>query len=443
MKHLILLSATLLFVLFVNAQIVNIPDANFKYALVNHIPVIDTNGDGEIQVSEALAFSDTIDVGDYNISDLTGIETFIVITGLYCWNNQLTTLDVSNNTALNVLRCDENQLTALDVNNNTALTELGCGLNLLTILDISNNTALKILWCNGNQLSSIDVSNNVSLNDFQCSYNPLNTLNVSNNTALVQLNCDENQLTTLDISNNTALTNLSCIDNQLNSIDVSNNTALEGLNCGGNQFTSINLSNNISLSIFGCSYSQLTTLDLSNNTALYYLGCYNTQLYTLDLSNNPALHEIHLYSNHQLSSLNVKNGTNSTSVALFAATDNPNLYCIEVDDSTWSTANWTIVDPQSYFSEDCNYVTVPDELQTSELKISPNPFTVSTTIKFNNPDNNSYVLTLTDASGRTIRKVEDVTEDEFILDRKNLKHGVYFMALKGGNSIFRGKILVE
>lgn len=35
------------------SQIVSIPDANFKTALLNHTPAIDTNGDGEIQVSEA------------------------------------------------------------------------------------------------------------------------------------------------------------------------------------------------------------------------------------------------------------------------------------------------------------------------------------------------------------------------------------------------------
>ena len=36
--------------------------------------------------------------------------------------NQLTTLDVSKNTALTDLDCDNNQLTTLDVSKNTALT---------------------------------------------------------------------------------------------------------------------------------------------------------------------------------------------------------------------------------------------------------------------------------------------------------------------------------
>ena len=45
---------------------------------------------------------------------------------LYCYNNALTTLDVSNNTALTVLSCDYNKLTELDVSNNIALTLLQC-----------------------------------------------------------------------------------------------------------------------------------------------------------------------------------------------------------------------------------------------------------------------------------------------------------------------------
>ena len=38
-----------------SAQTINIPDQNLKDALLNYDPAIDTNVDGEIQVSEALA----------------------------------------------------------------------------------------------------------------------------------------------------------------------------------------------------------------------------------------------------------------------------------------------------------------------------------------------------------------------------------------------------
>ncbi len=117
MKKFILITTTLLFTLYANAQIVNIPDAIFKTYLLAY-PQINTNGDGEIQVSEASAFTGTIDVmGMNSISDLTGIEFFTALTALHCSSNPLGTLDVSNNIALIELYCDDNQLSILNVKN--------------------------------------------------------------------------------------------------------------------------------------------------------------------------------------------------------------------------------------------------------------------------------------------------------------------------------------
>ena len=49
--------------------IVNIPDANFKAYLVGNTD-INTNGDAEIQVSEAATFNDTIDCDNMSIKNL-------------------------------------------------------------------------------------------------------------------------------------------------------------------------------------------------------------------------------------------------------------------------------------------------------------------------------------------------------------------------------------
>ena len=64
-----------------NNDIVNIPDANFKKYLVGNKD-INTNGDKEIQVSEASVFNDTIDCRSMNISNLKGIEAFTALTSL-------------------------------------------------------------------------------------------------------------------------------------------------------------------------------------------------------------------------------------------------------------------------------------------------------------------------------------------------------------------------
>jgi len=230
---------------------VNIPDANFKAYLVGNT-AINTNGDTEIQLSEANSFNGTISCYNSNISDLTGIEDFTALTALYC---------------------EVNQLTSLDVSQNTALIHLNCG-NIL----------------GGNLLTSLDVSAN---------------------TALLELYCSWNNLTSLDVSQNTALEMLLCSDNQLTSLDVSNNTALKLLVCNSNQLTSLDVRN-------------------GNNTNFYF-----------DVD------------------------------AEFFTNANPNLYCIDVDNAVWSTANWTVangnIDPQHYFSNNCSGTAIEEHTTNKEL----------------------------------------------------------------------------
>ena len=193
---------------------VNIPDAIFKAYLVNN-KAINTNGDKEIQISEASAFNDTINCYDLNISNLKGIEAFTALTGLFCSDNNLTSLDVSKNTALTSLSCGDNYFTSLDLSKNTALTTLSCDDDYLTSLDVSKNTALTTLRCFSNQLTSLDLSKNTALTALSCEYNQLTSLDVSKNTALTVLSCHSNNLRSLYLSKNAALTTLYCGDNNL------------------------------------------------------------------------------------------------------------------------------------------------------------------------------------------------------------------------------------
>lgn len=149
------------------AQNVNIPDANFKAALVGNT-AINTNGDSEIQVSEAGAYTGIIDVSNLGISDLTGIADFINITKLNCRNNQLNNLDVSNNTVLEILYCENNQLNSLDVSINTDLQYLICYDNELNFLNISNCINLTVLNCQTNSnLFCIQVSDTTAANAYK------------------------------------------------------------------------------------------------------------------------------------------------------------------------------------------------------------------------------------------------------------------------------------
>ena len=90
---------------------------------------------------------------------------------------------------------------------------------------------------NGENLTAIDLSNNTQLTELNCSYNELSNLDVSNNTQLDELYCSGNKLTRLDLSNNTQLKTLWCVSNNLNSLDLSKNTQLNGLYCYDNNFS--------------------------------------------------------------------------------------------------------------------------------------------------------------------------------------------------------------
>ena len=218
--------AILLFITssFVFAQRTYVPDDKFEQALIDL--GYDTTLDDSVltaNISGVTSLNFAIKKGVNNgISDLTGIEAFVALEELNLWNNVLTSLDLSNNTALTRLVCFQNSLTSLDVSKNTALVELNCAGNQLTSLDVSKNTPLVELNCAGNQLTSLDVSKNTALVELLCSFNQLTSLDVSKNTALVTLNCSWNQLTSLDVSKNTALTSLSCSYNQLTSLNMKN-----------------------------------------------------------------------------------------------------------------------------------------------------------------------------------------------------------------------------
>ncbi|UCH15338.1 MAG: T9SS type A sorting domain-containing protein, partial [Bacteroidales bacterium] len=101
--------------------------------------------------------------------------------------NQLSSLDVSKNVALEILSCKRNQLTSLDVSSCTALTGLECCDNQLISLNVSGCRNLEYLDCDGNQLSSLDVSKNVALEILSCGGNQLTSLDVSSCTALTDL----------------------------------------------------------------------------------------------------------------------------------------------------------------------------------------------------------------------------------------------------------------
>jgi hypothetical protein len=393
--------------LFVShSQTVNIPDANFKTYLLNH-PGINTNSDNEIQVSEALNFTDSIMCPGMQIYDLAGIEAFENIVFLSCVNNQLEGLDVSQNTALKSLICAMNNIASLDVSSNINLRNLRCSINPIQSLDVSNNPDLQYLYCESNGLSSLDVSQNPDL---------------------IELYCTSNSIQTLNLTNHALLKKLDCSSNPLNQLDLPPNNALEYIMINGSQLPTISLEDCPNLVEFRGVNGYYTQLDLSNCPNLKRFDCPFTQLTSLDFSNNPLLEVVYCFSS-QLTSLNIANGTNPNLQLLWVA--NNHLTCINVDDATYSTTNWTgnsfQFDAGVTFDENC--VLGLTTLEKPLIEFYPNPATSSVTVHAD--EKTSYQLISID--GTTIAAGEFSVGNN-VLNTEHLPAGVYFFDCVGSNA---------
>lgn len=436
------------------AQVVDIPDIHFKTYLITS-SAINTNNDNEIQVSEAVAFTGTINSSNLNIKSLKGIEAFINLSALRCFGNQLETLDVSQNIVLDELNCGQNKLTSLDVSKNTKLTKLDCSTNQLIHLDVSKNLALKSLSCYLNQFSTLDVSKNVSLDTLYCYENSLFNIDVSKNTALEYFDISFNKLTSIDVSKNSNLLYLKCAGNTLANLNVSQNPYLSVLEFYDNFITDIDISKNVELTYFQGGNNRLSSLDVTKNINLWALDCYGNKLTTLDVSKNPNLGWLLCYDNkltsldvskntmlssldcstNLLQTLNVKNGHNSN-VYNFSTIDNPLLACIQVDDVNYSNTNWKKKDVIASYNTNCNDALAVSGFEQNNIKIYPNP--VKDILNFSEEVSDIKIL---DISGKLM--TQNPISTKFV-NVTNLPKGIYIITAKTkSNNIINQKLIKE
>lgn len=143
-----------------NAQLVSIPDANFREALLGNGFILDASSE-QCELTEVGLAATSIDfIPGCQIADLTGIEAFENLETLYCAMNQITHLDLSKNLALQTVVMSYNPLEEIilgDVN----LTTLSLSGSLMT-------QGYPTIYSSGVRVSSsklqtVDVSNNSQL----------------------------------------------------------------------------------------------------------------------------------------------------------------------------------------------------------------------------------------------------------------------------------------
>ena len=344
----------LLFTMIAGAQIVTIPDANFKLRLI--LNGYDTNGDNEIQVSEAQAVTGVVNFNQSSFADMTGIEAFTNIEYLYCEQNSnitsvslanmpnlkavhlgetlnLQTLTLTNMTGLDTLKCNNSKLTGtLDLTGAPSLKSVNASYNFLTSLNVSASNGLKQLLYANNSIPYANLQLPVTnvIEEVDCSANGLTSsteLLVYGN--LKKLNCGSNSMASFFLTNLLQLEELYAWNNQMASfvltdggnlkrleipgnplitgtLDLTPYPNLEYANVGATHLTGLNVTGLTNLVYLTCALDDLTTLDVSTLTNLEVLSCAGNDLTSVDVSNLTNLRELSC-SNVFMTTLNLSN----------------------------------------------------------------------------------------------------------------------------------------
>lgn len=137
-------------------------------------------------------------------------------------------------------------LTEVDPSGCPDLVSLVLEVTNITSLDVSKNTKLDVLNISNTKINSIDISKNTRLGEFYAShegsYNvddayKFTQIDVTKNPSLQYLDLGGNKLTEIDLSKNPNLRLLYLQKNRLSDIDLSNNTMLATVNLSNNLFT--------------------------------------------------------------------------------------------------------------------------------------------------------------------------------------------------------------
>ena len=359
MKKLLLLIAVLTASLAASADVAinstNFPDANFRSYLMSEYP------SGTITTAQLNARTE-LEVNNKGISNMKGVEYFAQLTKLSCYGNNLTSIDVSNNTKLTYLNVFANQLTSIQgLVNCTVLEQLYLHHNNLTTLDVTNHSALRTLWvrdnpnlnrcyCYRNALTNLDIANCTSLLNFQCYENP----NLSYITGLATCTA----LTYLDVED-CAFTNLN---------DVESLSNLVNLYARNNKFTSLSLSN----------HHNLVLLRAQGNPQLTSLDCYSCNLSTLNVTNCTALKTLKCYYNANLSTIT---GLSSCTALTYldcedcAITDLPGVNNMNNLQTLWCRNNQLTGELEVYDKSNLQYLRVSGNTGLTTLHCNRNALT--------------------------------------------------------------------
>lgn len=290
--------------------LITIPDVNFEALLiekgidsdgvVNH-QLLNEDADGVTVLDLSFQGTDS----EKKITDLTGIEAFKDLLALSVEDNALSSVSLSENTALERLNINGNMLTSIDLSANTSLSYLDASFNELEEIDLEANINLDTLRLQVNPIKAIDVSSNVNLTELNLLANELTSvIGLDATTKLLSLNLSWNYLEELTI-NLPLLEGLNVEQNLLHTLNVDGSTSLRYLIATTNALGTLNVDSNVALQTLLLSANQIAAINLENNENLNLLWISSNQLQELDVSKLPRLYDLSIGRNSELTCVKI------------------------------------------------------------------------------------------------------------------------------------------
>ena len=284
---------------------------------------VDINGDGEIQVSEALNVYqlniDNLYKGEvfFKYGRMNGIEAFTNLTYLNCRKCNVKYLDIRQLINLQELNCDQNYMESLNVSGLKSLKKLSCQRTNFDSIDLTGLTNLEYLNFSDGNISALDLSPCINLKDFILNGTSLKSLSVGGLNKLESFLIKGTILKNLSLKNLPSLKILNCGSDvnettpyYISKLELSGLNNLEELNCSFNEITTLDLSSCTKLKKISCSRNKLTgVLDVSDKKYLTTLNCSSNNLTSLIVKNGYEWKslDIFFYSNHNLKYICIEN----------------------------------------------------------------------------------------------------------------------------------------
>ncbi len=265
-----------------------------------------------------------------NLESLINVDGSLLIDG----SNNLNTLEIANLIHAGNINMEFIEIPSLNLSNLQTVgndIEISAITNTLNTIDLSSLQSVTYdldIWSNG--LSIVNLDSLQSINELKIfgNFNEISFPSLVNEIYKIDLS-DNINLTNLDFSNITGLHTLDLSNNNISTLNISNLESATNIYLDNNNLTTLNLESLTNALSINLGYNNLVDLNLSNLETVNYLTLTNNAFTFIDLSTVEIPSELQLYGNTNLTTLYIKNGSETNNVSF---NNCPNLAYICADD---------------------------------------------------------------------------------------------------------------